>query len=71
MPTGIPHGSPAAGRASIMRSISEQERRPTMGKLVYSMITSLDGYQNAGQCSGLRAGGEGPRGKAPWGLSVL
>ncbi|MGJ6969487.1 serine hydrolase, partial [Streptosporangium sp. G11] len=26
------------------------------------------GYQDAGQCSGLQAGGEGPRGKAPWGL---
>ncbi|MET9250633.1 hypothetical protein [Nonomuraea sp. NPDC003709] len=28
------------------------------------------GYRNAGQCSGLQAGGEGPRGKAFWGLNV-
>ncbi|GIH71364.1 hypothetical protein [Sphaerimonospora thailandensis] len=39
-------------------------------RVLREWMSTAEIYRNAGQCSGVHAGGEGPRGSALWGASV-
>ncbi|WBB98548.1 MULTISPECIES: hypothetical protein [unclassified Solwaraspora] len=43
------------------RWVANTARYAGVGAAVSAALSGLSGYRNAGQCSGLQAGGEGPR----------